>query len=138
MSFVREPLTEEEIDINNAIDMHRDALKDEMQAMGAAILLYLIGLILVLFSAENTRPERIGLGLFACGALMFGVNILLGFRTRKYRRQAKELVEPYMRRKALPFYQELVEMFADKPGVHLHLNENGSITVTDKRKQETN
>lgn len=136
MSFVREPLTEEEIDINNAIDMHRDALRDEMQAMGAAILLYLIGLILVLFSAENTRPERIGLGLFACGALMFGVNILLGFRTRKYRRQAKELVDPYLRKKAMPFYQELVEMFAEKPGVHLHLNENGSITVTDKRKQE--
>lgn len=129
-------LTEEEQAINNAIDLHRDAMKDEAMAFMAAILLYATGFILVISSAENSRPERIGSALFLCGLLMIIVHVFLSFRTRKYRRQAKELVDPYLRRKALPFYQELLEMFADKPGVHLHLNENGSITVTDKRKKE--
>ena len=136
MGFVQRPMTEEEIAINDAIDMHRDALKDEMQALAATFLLYFIGFMLLIFSAENTRPERVGSALLICGFVLVIVYILLGFRTRKYRRQAKELVDPYLRRKALPFYNELIEMFASKPGVHLHLNENGSITVTDKRKRE--
>ena len=130
------PLTEEEQEINAAIDTHRDALKDEKQAMGAAILLYFAGFTLLIFSAEDSRTERIGNAVMLCGLVMLVVNILLGFRTRKYRDQAKELIDTYRRKHALPFYRELVEMFADKPGVHLHLNDNGSINVTDRRKPE--
>lgn len=134
--FNQQKLTEEEQAINGAIDMHRDAMKDEALALFAAIVLYGTGFFLVIFSAEDTRPERIGSALFLCGLLMIIVHIFLNIRTRKYRRAAKELVDPYLRKKALPFYQELLEMFADKPGVHLHLNDNGSITVTDRRQKE--
>ena len=137
MSF-QSKLTEEEQAIDRAMDAHIDAMKDEAKALLAAIILYATGFFLVIFSAEDSRPERIGSALFLCGALTLIFHFLLHIRTRKYRKAAKELVEPYMRKKAMPFYDELVEMFADKPGVHLHLNENGSITVTDKRKQETN
>lgn len=136
MSFVKRPMTEEEIDINNAIDAHRDAMKDELNAMVVAGVFYFAGFLLVIFSPKDSRAEHIGNAFFILGLLLILVNVLLGFRTRKYRRAAKELVDPYIRRKALPFYQELTEMFADKPGVHLHLAEDGKIVVTDRRKAE--
>ena len=137
MSFVKTPMvTEEEQAINDAVDMHRDAMKDEFSAMVGAGLFYFVGFLLVVFSANGSKPERVGNAFFICGLLLVAVNVLLGFRTRKYRRAARELIEPYVRRKAIPFYQELTEMFADKPGVHLHLADDGRIIVTDKRNSE--
>lgn len=137
MSFVRSAqLTDEEQAINDAVDMHRDAMKDELQAMAAAGVFYFAGFLLVIFSPKDSRAEHIGNAFFIMGLLLILANVLLGIRTRKYRRAAKELIDPYIRRKALPFYQELTEMFADKPGVHLHLAEDGEIVVTDRRKRE--
>lgn len=127
-------LTAEEQRINDALDKHLEAVKDEGKAWGFAVLLYAVGFVFVIASSKDSRPQHVGNALFMCGLFMVLINILLGFRTRKYRREAKELVDPYMRRKAIPFYQELTQMFAEEPGVHLHLNQNGSITVTDRRK----
>lgn len=133
MQFTK--LTEEEQEVNAALDAHRDALRDEMQVMATGMILNIVGLGLLLFSPEDSSPSRIGFGLFLCSILCFIINFALGFRTRKYRNQAKPLVDAYMRKKALPFYQELTEMFADKQGIHLHLDERGTIVVTDRRKQ---
>lgn len=139
MSFVRSAqLTEEEQAINDAVDMHRDAMKDEFQAMAAAGVFYFVGFLLIIFSPTGSRVEHVGNAFFIVGLLLIFVNVLLGFRTRRYRDAARELIEPYVRRKAMPFYQELTEMFADKPGVHLHLAEDGRIVVTDKRGQHEN
>lgn len=136
-SFYRtREFTEEERKLNTALDDHRNALKDEKQFMAVAIFLWFIGLILSAFGPKDSPIEHIGAGLLLCSVLAFGINIALSFRTRKYRYVAKELADAYSRKKALPFYQELTEMFADKPGIHLHLNDSGTIVVTDKRKKE--
>lgn len=132
------PLTEAEQELDDAIELHKEALKDEMKVVSIAILLWVVGFTMAIFSQENSRAERIGSALLLCALICFAVHFALGFRTRKYRRRAKVLVDAYLRDKALPFYQELVEMFADKPDIHLHLNDNGSITVTDKRKEPEN
>jgi len=135
-NFYKPELTPEEKELDTALDEHRDALKDEKQFMVVAIILWFIGLMLATFSSENSSVERIGSGLLLCALVAFAINIALSFRTRKYRYIAKDLLDAYTRKKAIPFYQELTEMFAEKPEVHLHLNDNGSITVTDKRKKE--
>lgn len=128
-------LTPEEKELDRALDDHREALKDEKQFMAIAVALYFIGLALSVFGSKDSPVEHIGSGLLICAILAYGIHLALGFRTRKYRYIAKDLLDAYERKKAMPFYQELTEMFAKKPEVHLHLNDNGSITVTDKRKK---
>lgn len=134
--YKKSNLTPEEQALDRALDEHRDALKDEKQFMVIAIILWFIGLMLATFGGKDSPIEYIGSGLLICALVAFGINIALGFRTRKYRYAAKELLDAYTRKKAIPFYQELTEMFASKPGIHLHLNESGTIVVTDKRKKE--
>lgn len=134
--YKKRELTPEEQELDTALDDHRDALKDEKQAMLLAIVLYFSGLFLNVIGSKDSRLEHVGSALLICAILTFGVHLLLGFRTRKYRYIAKDLLDAYTRKKAMPFYQELTEMFGEKPEVHLHLNDNGSITVTDRRKKE--
>lgn len=134
--YKKRELTPEEKELDRALDDHRDALKDETQTMVVAIVIWLIGITLTAFSPKDSRIEHMGSNLILLALLVFAVHIALGFRTRKYRYIAKDLLDAYTRKKAIPFYQELTEMFAKKPEVHLHLNDNGSITVTDKRKKE--
>lgn len=133
--FTNRELTEEEQAINDAIDMHRDAMKDQGQVGFLGIAAYITAITLSLIGSDGSRAENTGTGLFIIAIILWLVYVALGFRTRKYRREARELMQPYWRKKALPFYQELVEMFADKPGVHLHLEEDGKIVVTDRREK---
>lgn len=134
--FTTRELTEEEHEINAAIDDFREAKSDEHKAFILAVVMYFTGLFMQGLSDKDTRAHNVGTAILISALLVFGIHLLLGFRTQKKRWAAKELMDPYLRKKALPFYQELVEMFADKPGVHLHLEEDGKITVTDKRIRE--
>jgi hypothetical protein len=135
MMFTTRELTEEEQAINDAIDAHREARQDERNTLRLAVVLYFVGLFMQGLSDKDTRPHNIGTALLICAILVFGVHLLLGFRTIKYKFKAKELMDPYLRKKALPFYQELTEKFADEPGIHLHLEEDGKILVTDRRQR---
>lgn len=134
-SFYRQLNGEEEA-IRRAMDQHEEALKDEKTVLFGSFALWTVAFILLIISEDGSRTNNVGEGLIICAVICYVVHIGLHFRTRKRKRHAKSLVQPYLRRQALPFYQELVEMFADKPGVHLHLNDNGSITVTDKREEK--
>lgn len=134
--YKRTKLTEEEQEIDTAIDAHSEALDDEKHAVMAAGLLWFSGILLTLFSPMGSQLERIGGVLLILALVCFISSIALSYRTRKKKYEAKALVDPYMRKKALPFYNELTEMFAEKPGIHLHLDERGTIIVTDKRKKE--
>lgn len=126
-------LTEEEQEIDWAIEDHREAKKDARRAFWLAIVLYFAGLF-ISGGEDGSRRDNIGTALILCGILTFGVHLWLDHRAFKKRLAVQELMDPYLRKKALPFYQELVEMFADKPGIHLHLSENGTIVVSDKRR----
>lgn len=125
--------TPEEQEIDLALDRHKEAMRDEMRAFGLAVAFYFVGITLVLVGAKDSKPERVGNALITCGLILVVVHVLLGFRTRHYRKQAKPLVDAYFRKKAMPFYQELCEMFREEPGIHFHLADNGKIIVTDKR-----
>ena len=135
MSFMAKPLTEEELAVEAAIDAHMDALSDEAMVMKTGFGLNIIGFPLFIFGSG--MAERIGMALILTSLLCILIAMGLGIRTAKRRFEAKRLVDAYMRKKALPFYQELTEMFADKQ-VHVHLEDDGRITVTDKRKEKEN
>ena len=130
------PLTEEEQEIDAAMDSHIAAAKDERWWTVAGWLGYLIGFPVFLFAPENSMLERIGMAVTLTAILSILVSVVLHGRTRKRHYEAKTLIDAYRRKKAVPFYHELLEVFADKPGIHLHLELDGSITVTDKRNQE--
>lgn len=130
------PLTEEEQAIDAAIDDHQEARQDERKTFWLAVALYFVGLFVSAGTEDGSRQDNVGTALILCGLVVFGVHLWLGWRTTKKRLAVKELMDPYLRKKALPFYQELVEMFAEKPGIHLHLTENGTIVVTDRRKND--
>lgn len=127
-------LTKEEQAIDRAADKHIDALKDEMLVFKGFFGTWFVGLLFSIFSTENSRFKYFGGALMIVAVLFIPVHILLVKRTKKYRHQARVLMDAYFRKKSLPLFNELTEMFADKPGVHLHINNDGSITVTDKRK----
>lgn len=136
MSDIFKPLTDEEREINDAIDSHIAAKSDKDQVFKAHLILFFGGWVLFLLSPKGSGFERLGLALFLTGLILLPLHVVLAYRERRKAIKVHKLILPYRRKNALPFYNELVEMFADKKGVHLHLNENGSITVTDKRKKE--
>lgn len=136
MSFMAKPLTEEEIDINAAMDDHIEAMHDALKAMKAAILLHISGFACLLIGDQDSQLSRIGFALFLTGSVCFLAHIFLMFREQKKRKVAMELVMAYKRKHALPFFNELTELFANKSGVHIHLEEDGMITIRDKRKED--
>lgn len=138
MDLMSKPLTEEEQRVEAAIDDHLEAAKDAGMTFLASMLLNLVGLILFLVSPQGSPFKRVGMALFATSIICFLVHLFCVGREQKKRRVAMDLVMQYKRKNAIPFYQELTEMFADKKGVHVHLEESGVITVTDKRKEKEN
>lgn len=131
-------LTSEEQRIDKAMDKHQSSVDDEKMVLKGAGVCYLLGFPLALFGGDDSQVSRVGTTLLIIGLVLLFVHAIIGFRSLKRKMTVKELLNPYLKRKALPFYQELTEMFADKPEVHLHLNDDGTITISDKRKREIN
>lgn len=131
---IEEPLNIEEQAIDAAMDAHREAKEDEKKAVIAIPILYLPGLFLLIFGGD--RVVRAGTLLILFGLMAVLLHIYLQYRSAKKYFEVKRLLNPYLRNKSMPFYNELLGMFADKPGVHLYLEEDGKILVTDKRNKE--
>lgn len=129
-------LTEEELKLESAMDEWKEARRDQGKMLFLAIVLYLAGLPVYAVSAEDSRPERIGFTVMMCGLVCFFFHLLLGLRTGRKRDEATKLADAYNRKKALPFYEELTELFANQPKVHIHLEDDGKIRVTDNRKED--
>lgn len=134
--FKDKELTEEEQEIDNAMESHKAAKADERMFMTGAWALYLVGFPLFILSPSESSWERVGMAIALTGLLTFILALILSIRTHKKLMQVKEVLQPYLRKKAQPFYNELLEMFADKPGVILHLDDDGHIRVIDNRKKE--
>ena len=136
MNFNKIGLTDEERDIENAIDAHMDATKDKKQVFKLHLITFGVGWVLVMLSPNGSNWERLGVALFLGGMILLPIYLLLSHREFKKEIKAKQLVAVYMRKNAIPLYNEILEKFADVKDIHFHLNDNGSITVTDKRKKE--
>lgn len=130
------PLTEEEQEIDAALDRHTEARSDEGKVVSLIFAGYLIGLPLDIIGSDNSIPDRVGMTLITVAIILVPLYAALAWRTAKRGRAAKALLDPYFRKKAQPFFEELTEVLADKPGIHLRLTDDGTIVVTDKRKQE--
>ncbi len=59
--------------------------------------------------------------------VMFAIHIALDIRDKRRLRAFRKLVDAYYKKKALPFYNEVLDKFGDE--YHVHLNDNGSITL---------
>lgn len=69
--------------------------------------------------------------LMAFAVLIFNATVLQ-WKLSKRRMITQNLLNSFMRKKAVPFYQELCEKFADQPHLHIHLSEDGTIQITDR------
>lgn len=122
--------TPEEKEINEAIDVFTDALQFQFFVFKVAGISYLVGLPLFIFGNESI--ERIGMALTLIGVFSFCYHAILSFGIAKKKRAVDELLKPYLKRKSLPLFQDLVEKFADDPDIRFRHEDNGTITVIRK------
>lgn len=126
--------TAEEIDLDEAMTAHADALEHERFVFGSAMILYLAGFPFFIFGSGAF--ERVGLAMISVALLAMVYHFIVHLGTEKKRKAVKELLEPYLKRKAAPLLQDLREKFADDPTIRFIQEDNGSITVIRKKEGE--
>lgn len=133
----KSPLTEQEQDINEAMDRFRSAFEDSKWFVQKGFIVNFIGFVLIIFGPIEHWIASVGFAMMLAGFVSLAVGTLLDiFRVRARKRELDELVLPYLREKAMPFYNEIQEKFADEPDVHLRLEDNGMVTIIDRRKKK--
>lgn len=95
-------------------------------------VVYFIGGLLWLLD----RPGGGLILLMALAVLVLNATII-EYNLSKRRVFAYKLINTFNRSKAVPFYHELLERFADQPNLHIHLAEDGTIQITDRGRKET-
>lgn len=130
------PENDEQQEINDAIETHMDALKFEHMVFRTSIALYFAGFLL--FVLGSGMVEGIGLALLMTGSLAFLMHFFFHLDTEKKRKKAAEIINPYLKRQTQALYQELREKFSDDPSIRFIHNDDGSITVQQKRKDGGN
>lgn len=126
--------TAEEIEIDEAMDIHQDALQFEHFVFKVAILTYLVGFPFFIFG--EGWVERIGMTAVLVGLFSMLYHFILHIGTEKKRRAVQELLQPYLKRKSLPLLQDLREKFADDPNIRFVHEDNGGITVMRKESSD--
>ena len=131
-NFVGEAKTPEERELADAIEHHKDARWWEKNLQIAAWVFYAVAAAIWIFT-----DKPIGVAWLIVLAL-FIASAAAGYVEAKRRFKVNRLLNVLKRKNAVPFYHEMLERFRDEPMIHIHLNDDGSITINDKRKQETN
>lgn len=125
------PENDEQQEINDAIETHMDALKFEHMVFRTSVAMYFVGFLLFIFGSGIV--ETIGLAVLMAGALAFMLHFFYHIDTEKKRKAAAEIINPYLKRQTQALYQELREKFSDNPNIRFIHNDDGSITVQQKR-----
>lgn len=96
--------------------------------------MYFIGFIIwVVPDPDNER----GLIVLLMAFLLLIFNSFVNtYRLRKRRMILQNLVNSFKRKNAMPFYHDLLEKFADQPNLHIHLAEDGTIVINDRKNKE--
>lgn len=126
--FYKSELTPEAQKVSDALDAHHQARSDEHRVFWVGW-----GFLIVSILMSISGNKELGAGLMLSAAICLALNFVLSLRTYQRRTKAKKLLDIFKYKQAVPLYWELVEKFAEEPKVHIHLNDNGSITVTDNR-----
>jgi hypothetical protein len=122
--------TPEEFELDQAMRAYQEAAEFQNFVFGTGLVLYAIGFPLFILGSDWV--ERIGIALLVAGLIAFFINFLLNFSTHKKRIEAKELLEPYLKKKSAPLFNEIKEKFRDDPNTEFVHNDDGSVTVIRK------
>jgi hypothetical protein len=123
-------LPPEIIEIHEAQDAVKDLLWWKQRLDATAIVAYIaFGVIWII--RDVSAPALIGM-CFA-GLLWIFSNTVLSNQVGKRRIRTWKLICAYNRKKAVPLYHDLLEKFADQPHLHIHLDDDGTIQITDRR-----
>lgn len=123
--------TKEVVEIEAAIDRVDDMRwwKSRLNITGW-IVYFMGGLLWIL-----DRPGGGWILLMALAILVFNATVI-EYQLSKRRYFAHKLLNAFNRTRAVPFYHELLEKFADNPNLHIHLAADGTIQITDRSKKE--
>lgn len=125
---------EEQERIVEAARAYTEAKKDERFVMIAGIILWFAGAPFFFLNIGNIY-ETLGLTAMTLGAILYLFSMVLSWRTYKIYCAGQEISFAYTRKKNTPFFQELTKKFSDEPKIHLHMNDDGGILITDKRER---
>lgn len=124
--FYKKPTEIEEI--NAAIEHHKDIRWWEKRLGITAWVVYFGGVII-----WGVRGIEAASPILLMSFAVFMVVIAIGQVEIRRRRAAQKLIHAYKRKQALPLYQDMLEKFADQPNLHIHLNDDGTIVITDRK-----
>lgn len=97
--------------------------------------MYFIGFLMwVIPDPDNERGLIILLMAFV---LLLGNSFVNTFRLCKRRMIFTNLFNAFRRKNALPLYQDMLEKFADQPNLHIHLADDGTIVINDRKNKES-
>ena len=116
-------------EIHDAQEAIRDVLWWKIRLDWTGWVTYFVGFGMWIIQ-DNDRAVII---IIAGIALVLFNGSVNGTKLRRRRIECQHLLDALMRKNALPFYHQLQERFADQPHLHIHLEANGSITITDRQ-----
>lgn len=70
--------------------------------------------------------------LMAFAVLIFNATVL-HWKLLQRRMICQNLLNPLLRKQALPLYHDMLEKFSDQPHLHIHLAEDGTIIITNRK-----
>lgn len=125
-------IDEDKVAIEAALDRWHGLLLWRKQILIAMVIGYTGWIITIFVTPEGSTLGSVSMTLTLA---MIIADMILRRPLGKRERAAKQLINAYNRKMILPFYNEIRERL---PEYHIHLNENGSVTLTDpsKKKEE--
>jgi hypothetical protein len=128
-NFIETEKPAEIVEIEEAQEAIREVLWWKKRLDWTGWIFYAIGFFMWAI-LDNERSLIVV--LMALSILVFSSTVL-NWRLLKRRMICQDLLDAFTRKKALPLYHEMLEKFADQPHLHIHLSENGTIVITDRR-----
>lgn len=119
------------VEIEEAQEAIRDVLWWKDRLFWTGWIMYALGAAMWIIQ-DNDRAVFIILAAFV--VLVFNSTVL-HWKLLSRRRICQNLLDAFVRKKALPLYHDMLEKFADQPHLHIHLSDNGTIVITDRRQK---
>jgi len=113
----------------------QDAIKDvqwwKKHLNIAGCILYAIGCFIWIIQ-DNEKAAFI---LFIAFTILVFTATVLQWKILSRRKITQDLLDAFNRKNALPLYHSMLEKFADQPYLHIHLSNDGTIVISDRRKE---
>lgn len=130
-NFAMEAKTSEEHEIADAIEKHKGIRWWEKRLGITSWVFYGVAAALWIIRGSSEGMGLIWLMVLA----LFVTVIIIGYFESRARFVVVRLVNAYKRKNTVPLYHEMLEKFADHPNLHIHLADDGTIVIRDKKKE---